>query len=532
MNKYFIGLITKKQIAPVIITMACLFFAASAYSNELIDDQQRAYSVELGKYKQTNNKIKRLNTAIRASEAELEEREKEKVDAAAALEKIQSIDRENPSLGLSDKVQEAQARNRRAFSDYRQSEKDVKQLRRRVIPLDTELKDSSIILNSLAREIGQLNDQMVATELDKRIAKLNNTKTVEGYSEVGCGEESARKCQQRALSLAKRDASEKGSIVVVQAITHIDNFQLTKDQVKTNVRAQLSDVEILKKGWIGDSTYQYHIRAQVTPVIGADLKAQIEESVSQELGVFVPPIITLGVTPVSRPQRIVQKTAAERSFDELDRETGHRKTVIEKEERLPRNRVVAKTKSDEPKKESNSQVESWYILSGLSVGSASYPSGFDSLESDAPPIGFDLGVYWPITDSSIYGFVWSSVAEQFSYFDVSESEDVKFTVVQGRFGLSTLNFLGKSIGKGFFLRGDIGMAIVTLSDDGEDGFDESSDLSWGLLAGAGYSLPVGSDSRILFAVNYAMNNASFSEDVTSAADGTYSTVMFNVSGLW
>ncbi len=531
-----------KRIALAITLFSSLLFTAAAQSSELINEQLKAYNTELGKYKFTNNEIQQLQSDIRASKSLLKDRKKEKKDASQALKDIQEIDRKNPSLGLDRKVQDAQTNNRQAFQNYQNAEQSLKKLQNKTLPLDKQLNDSIIVLNSLAREIEQLNDQAIARELEKRIAALNKTTTVEGHAEVGCGDESARKCQQRALRFAERNASEKGAIVVVQAVTHIDNFQLTKDQIKTDVQARLANVEVLEKGWVGDSTYQYRIRAQVTPIIGETLTTQIKASIAQESGVVVPPILSPGDASTSLGSSSThQKTAAEQSFDELDRETRADITNNTDREKPRYNKQVAKnSKLPQSKEDSNFRTESWYTLWGLGLAGNAYPSALEDINSTLENDGADrltlsadiLGFYWPLNHSSLYGFLISATVDEFTL-----PNDDKMTLTQSRIALSTLNFLGKPIGKGFFLRGDIGVATANIKQDFTSSgvnIDEDSKAGLGILVGLGYSLPITNETRILFSLHYANNSIKFKDsgNVNTDINGQWSSATFNISGLW
>lgn len=504
---------------------------AQVSAKEQIENQQKAYNVQLKKYNQAKNQLESIRSEIRASEAKIKNLETDKNNAAEALQDIQRIDRENPNLGLSKKVEEARDKNREAFSAYDKEVVHLKELQIKAIAADKQVKDEIITLNSIARNIKQAHDQIVADEVEKRISNFKKTTIVEGYAEVGCGEESPRKCQSRAKRAAERDASEKGSIVVVQAATSIENFQMTQDEVKTEVQAQLSNVEVLEKGWIGDTTYVYSIRASVTPIIGASLRQQVEESIAQELGINVPeelPYSNIGI------ESTMAASAAEQSFDEMDRDTSHTKTDIEREEEAQRKKFAEKKSKSKAKKSKRppvvrpeGEIESWYTLWSFGFSSNSYYDDLDNALKDLEDAGADrstialdvFGFYWPVNQSTLAGFIISGTSDSLEGDNNSE-----VSISQSLWAFSSLNFLGKTIGNGFYVRGDVGLARYSAEVKGAGvTLAEESDSGLGLLGGIGYSLPVSSESRILFSLGLGVNFLD---------DETFTSARFNIGGLW
>ena len=363
-------------------------FPAMADDGSLQEEQQ-AYNVQLKKYQQSENERESIVTDIKASEAKLKELKKEKNSSQTALEDIQRIDRQNPDLGLANNVHDARVRNQTAYKNYQAEKNRLQSLRLKKIQLDNDVQNNIISLNNIARSIKQKRDSIVNEEVDKRIAKFKKTTEVEGYSEVGCGDESTSKCQARAKKAAERDASEKGSVMLVNSVTNIKNFQLTQDQIKTEVQAQLSNEKVLDKGWVSDTTYKFHIRASVTPVISASLRNQIKDSITQELGIVVPEEVSfengslIAANPSVTTSSSGAKSNAEKSFEEMDRETGHTKTDIEREEEAQRQRFAKQPTEKTTTKTSEvvrpaSETESWYTLWGLGGASNTYPSGAQS----------------------------------------------------------------------------------------------------------------------------------------------------------
>jgi len=349
----------------VIFIIQMLFYPVMA---ESLNQLQGQYQQQLDAYNNVSRGLTHINTEIETSQARLKDLSEEKINAAAALKDIQRIDRENPGLGLASKVDEARQHNREAFASHRAEEEKLKDLRSQAIQSSSQVKKEAIELNRLADEIDFAGNQIINAALDKRISKFSQATEVEGYAEVGCGDESARKCQRRAKKSAERNASEKGSVVLVEAATNIDNFEITQDQVKTEVQAQLSNVKVLEKGWVGDESYQYRIKATVTPIISSNLREKFKLSIAQELGLIIPtkvptsgavvtaaPFVattarfTPATPPPAKPAADAQGKAnkfsrADKAFAELDAETGTSATEreLEVEHKQARAKVVAR----------------------------------------------------------------------------------------------------------------------------------------------------------------------------------------------
>ena len=317
------------------LVLPAMAFADMGSIRELQDEHK---SLEL----KFNNKKAELETIIAdidVSTTDLKRQEKDKEVAKDALEKLQRLDRENPGLGLADKVTEARKKNRSAHQKYEKEKKQLDTLSEERRDLERDIQKYALKLNKIATDIELQSRNVIDEEIALRLRDLQVTKSVEGAAEVGCGEESPRACQQRARKQAERDATEKGSVTVVESVTDIQNFQLTADQVKSEVQAQLSDIEVIDKGWANDTTYRFHIRANVTPIITRSLKDKMRESIALQKGISVPAIVSVEtgenglVVREARPEVMNEKMSRrDQGFKELDRETNIRvNTAVEQE---------------------------------------------------------------------------------------------------------------------------------------------------------------------------------------------------------
>lgn len=170
-------------------------------------------------------------------------------------------------------------------------------------------------------------------------------------------------------------------------------------------------------------------------------------------------------------------------------------------------------------------VESWYTYWGIGLADHSYPDELDRAfsEAEAQPgvsrneMSLDmLGFYWPLANNkTILGFVVSGSFDALDYgYGSSQLNQYLYSV-------SAMRFAGDEPGEGFFVRGDIGLAKAVF--DTAYGETIESDSGYGFLGGAGYGFVISGETRLLLSTTYS----------SSELEGeTYSTLAFNVAGLW
>jgi hypothetical protein len=169
-------------------------------------------------------------------------------------------------------------------------------------------------------------------------------------------------------------------------------------------------------------------------------------------------------------------------------------------------------------------TEDWYAYWAIGVADHHYPGSLDSvlnaLESlpgvDRTQLEFDmLGFYWPIKNRTLLGFVISGSADR-----CADGYGNYMQLNHYLYGLSSMHFFGKSIGDGFYVRGDIGIAKINI--DSSFGSANSNNGS-GILLGVGYGWPISHETRILV----GLSTSSYSVESES-----YSTTSITVGGLW
>ncbi|MEI7841616.1 MAG: hypothetical protein WCI39_01180 [Gallionellaceae bacterium] len=223
--------------------------------------------------------------ARQRSAADSIDRLEEDSDAALAkLDRLQQIDREDPDAVAPEKIAAAKDANRKAKAALKAAAEN------RDAAAD-ELKSLNNSANEKYEEFKRLEDSFerdvdtaVNTQVDKQIRAMQASKEVTGFGRVSCGDDSPRVCKERALKAAEQDASEKGSIVFVNSFTEIKNFKLSKEEVRSEVSATLSNKEVLSQKMIGEAEgWEASIKAKVDPVIGDALRDQMAEGTRAEI---------------------------------------------------------------------------------------------------------------------------------------------------------------------------------------------------------------------------------------------------------
>jgi len=150
------------------------------------------------------------------------------------------------------------------------------------------------------------------------------------------------------------------------------------------------------------------------------------------------------------------------------------------------------------------KLEDWYTYWGLGASSVTYPGELNDIMNelkDTPginhiSIALDLlGFYFPTDENTILGGIVNAFGDRYE-------EDVENMQINGYlYSFSVMHFLQNRIGKGIFIRGDIGFAKILLDSSFE--IDAESDWGFGFLIGGGFGFVVSPETRILITASYA-----------------------------
>ncbi|MCA9734547.1 MAG: hypothetical protein H6696_09500 [Deferribacteres bacterium] len=169
------------------------------------------------------------------------------------------------------------------------------------------------------------------------------------------------------------------------------------------------------------------------------------------------------------------------------------------------------------------KTESWYTYWGIGYANLNYPNELQDLldylkdQDGVSNISMSLdmlGFYWHVKPKTIAGFVINGAGDRY------EVNSESMQINQYIYGVSVMHYPGRYFGNGIFLRADMGLAKIVVTDS--DNNSTGSDNGFGFLLGSGYSFDLGG-TRLLVNVNYAIRNVE--------GDG-YKTLGISLGGLF
>lgn len=150
------------------------------------------------------------------------------------------------------------------------------------------------------------------------------------------------------------------------------------------------------------------------------------------------------------------------------------------------------------------KLESWYTYWGLGYANPSYPDELDAaideleaLDPDHVSVGLDLlGFYGPVSQQTIVGGIINAFGDRY------EIGGAELQINGYTFSASTMHFINDTIGRGIFIRADLGFSRFVFDSNVSD--DETSDWGVGGLIGGGFGFNISPGTRLLLNVNYAL----------------------------
>jgi hypothetical protein len=168
------------------------------------------------------------------------------------------------------------------LADFNKAKQQVNQLEARLAQAKKNVEVKQATLEDTQSEINRLKRQLKVGYFAHFKAKVEQEKNVEGYGDAGCNQQrSIMECKEAAKLAALKDASEKGSIILLDSQTWASlndkgEWKLTKDEIRTQLRALVIGHEVLEEGFLGKgAAYYYKIRATVKGQVPPKLQRQL-----------------------------------------------------------------------------------------------------------------------------------------------------------------------------------------------------------------------------------------------------------------
>lgn len=182
--------------------------------------------------------------------------------------------------------------------DYKKADKELNASRRELQKTKSDKAAIDSNLKRLKDEKREKEIRILEIKAEMYENQLSGDVWAEGYGECILDENKTMKsCQQLALDYAKRDAAEKGGKSLIEAVTEVDMFELTRDEITKTTK-----VNIIEQDNSGD--YGKAIRVISGDMIKFSAKVRIKV---QSVATF---------NPYREKVKELRKTGAEPPHDE------------------------------------------------------------------------------------------------------------------------------------------------------------------------------------------------------------------------
>lgn len=275
-----------------ISSLSLIFYAQAIEAATHLAPEQRTQLIQennliKAKVRELDDISKDLIAAKTKSDATLDSidhLQEESDQAAQRLAALQKIDRESPDTIAPEKLTEAKNRNRDALSALNDAKNKSDEYLSQVSILNAKASGKYSEFLVLEKSFERDVDTIVNAQVDQQIQSMQTTREVTVTSRTTCGDETIKQCRDRSTKAAEVAASEQGSVVFVSSLTEVRNFNLSKDEIRSEVQATLSNKEIVKQQMFGEAEgYETTLKANVSPVIGDNLREQMSEGVRAEI---------------------------------------------------------------------------------------------------------------------------------------------------------------------------------------------------------------------------------------------------------
>jgi hypothetical protein len=277
--------------SPLILVAACLFGGGalaqgSAVTQEEIRELRTMRSSLEAKLRALSKKSKAITAKqgeIDSTKASLSRLQAENDRAASRLATLQDVERKNPESIQPEKLRAAEDENRRTYRALSDARTRIGKLESELIDVRSSVVQENADFEQSRRSYESQIDSLTDREVEARIRAFQVKKTTEASGTASCDQLTLSACRQLSQKNAELKASEQGSVVVIDSMTEVRNFKLSKEELRSVVSATLSDVRVLDQKLVNEQYYQTRISATVVPAISPTLRQQLRDGARSEL---------------------------------------------------------------------------------------------------------------------------------------------------------------------------------------------------------------------------------------------------------
>lgn len=268
------------------LSSTCVFAGSFTIPPEQLGDLRDQRVLLASKVKELDDVSKQIVVAQadrQSAISSIRRLESDNEQAREKLEKLQAFDRDNPGTISQEQLRSAEDQNRQVFSAMRAAKDKKSGAEARINSLNVDASTKYADFLRLQKSFERDVDRVVDTQLQERLRVLQVKKEVTVTEKVACGDDSIPVCKERSKKAAELKASETGSVVFVNSLTEVKNFKLSKEDIRSEVQATLSNKVFSNQHMVGETEYETTITANVEPVIGDSLREQMAGAVRSQV---------------------------------------------------------------------------------------------------------------------------------------------------------------------------------------------------------------------------------------------------------
>lgn len=248
-----------------------------------LKDQRSLLGAQVKKLDNISKQISAVQAEKSAAKASIRQQEAESKEARIKLEKLQNFDRDNPGEISPAQLNAAVDRNKQAFGALKEAKEHVTNADAKINSLSSEASGQYAEFLRLQKSFERDVNRVVDVHVDEQIRTLQVSKEVEVTERVPCGEDSIPVCKERSKKAAEQKATERGSVVFVNSFTEVKNFKLSKESLRSEVQATLTNKVFTNQHMVGETEYETTIKATVVPAISDSLREQMAGAIRSEV---------------------------------------------------------------------------------------------------------------------------------------------------------------------------------------------------------------------------------------------------------
>lgn len=273
-------------LAVLALTLGHAFAGSIVIAPDQLQDlkeQRKDLEKKIRELDNLSKQIAAVQAEKSSAKASIRQQEAESNEARAKLEKLQDFDRDNPGEISPKQLNAALDRNKQAFNALKEAKERVINTDAKINSLSSEAGGQYAEYLRLQKSFERDISRVVDVHVDEQIRILQISKEVEVTERVPCGDDSIPVCKERSKKAAELKATERGSVVFVNSFTEVKNFKLSKEELRSEVQATLTNKVFSNQHFVNDSEYETTIKATVVPAISATLREQMAAAIRSEV---------------------------------------------------------------------------------------------------------------------------------------------------------------------------------------------------------------------------------------------------------